>query len=100
MIWEPYQNLIIGSGEAGKFLAWNLAKKGQETAVVERSMIGGTCPNIACLPSKNVIYNRRTRLQRRRQFPDVDQMACAGGDPLQLLTNERFSGRIFGSASR
>src|SRR5271156_70385 len=56
---ERYQNLVIGSGEAGKFLAWNLAKKGQKTAVVERSMIGGSCPNVACLPSKNVIYSAK-----------------------------------------
>jgi pyruvate/2-oxoglutarate dehydrogenase complex dihydrolipoamide dehydrogenase (E3) component len=56
---EHYQNLVIGSGEAGKYLAWNLAKMGQKTAVVERSMIGGSCPNIACLPSKNVIYSAK-----------------------------------------
>lgn len=56
---EQYENLVIGSGEAGKFLAWNLAKQGQKTAVVERSMIGGSCPNIACLPSKNVIYSAK-----------------------------------------
>ncbi len=56
---EQYQNLVIGSGEAGKYLAWNLAKMGQKTAVVERSMVGGSCPNIACLPSKNVIYSAK-----------------------------------------
>src|SRR5271170_391692 len=56
---EHYQNLVIGSGEAGKYLAWNLAKKGQKTAVVERVLIGGSCPNIACLPSKNVIYSAK-----------------------------------------
>ncbi len=56
---EQYRNLVIGSGEAGKYLAWNLAKMGQKTAVVERSMIGGSCPNIACLPSKNVIYSAK-----------------------------------------
>ncbi len=56
---ETYQNLVIGSGEAGKILAWNLAKLGQTTAVVERSMIGGSCPNVACLPSKNVIYSAK-----------------------------------------
>jgi pyruvate/2-oxoglutarate dehydrogenase complex dihydrolipoamide dehydrogenase (E3) component len=45
--------------EAGKILAWNLAKMGQKSAVVERSMIGGSCPNVACLPSKNVIYSAK-----------------------------------------
>jgi pyruvate/2-oxoglutarate dehydrogenase complex dihydrolipoamide dehydrogenase (E3) component len=33
---EHYQNVVIGSGEAGKILAWNLAKQGQNTVVVER----------------------------------------------------------------
>ena len=56
---ESCQNLIIGSGEAGKYLAWTLAKQGQQTIVVERALIGGSCPNIACLPSKNVLYSAK-----------------------------------------
>src|SRR5215469_2913877 len=56
---ENYQNLVIGSGVAGKILAWTLAKQGQKTAVVERSMVGGSCPNVACLPSKNVIHSAK-----------------------------------------
>src|SRR5262245_16831072 len=56
---EHYQNLIIGSGVAGKIIAWALASQGQKTVVVERSMVGGSCPNVACLPSKNVIYSAK-----------------------------------------
>jgi pyruvate/2-oxoglutarate dehydrogenase complex dihydrolipoamide dehydrogenase (E3) component len=56
---EHVQNLVIGSGVAGKILAWTLAKQGQNTVVVERSMVGGSCPNVACLPSKNVIYSAK-----------------------------------------
>ena len=56
---EQYQNLIIGSGVAGKILAWTLAGQGQKTVCVERSMVGGACPNVACLPSKNVIYSAK-----------------------------------------
>jgi pyruvate/2-oxoglutarate dehydrogenase complex dihydrolipoamide dehydrogenase (E3) component len=56
---ENYQNLVIGSGAGGKIAGWNLAKQGQKTAVVERAMIGGSCPNVACLPSKNVIYSAK-----------------------------------------
>jgi pyruvate/2-oxoglutarate dehydrogenase complex dihydrolipoamide dehydrogenase (E3) component len=56
---ENYQNLVIGSGVGGKLIAWTLAKRGQKTVVVERSMIGGACPNVACLPSKNVIYSAK-----------------------------------------
>ncbi len=54
---EEYQNLVIGCGAGGKLLGWTLAARGEKTAVVERSMIGGACPNVACLPSKNVIHS-------------------------------------------
>jgi pyruvate/2-oxoglutarate dehydrogenase complex dihydrolipoamide dehydrogenase (E3) component len=56
---EHFKNLVIGSGVAGKILSWTLAKQGQSTVVVERSMVGGSCPNVACLPSKNVIYSAK-----------------------------------------
>src|SRR4051812_44193749 len=56
---EHYQNVVIGSGEAGKYLAWTLASQGQRTIVVERSMVGGACPNVACLPSKNIIFSAK-----------------------------------------
>src|SRR5258708_26140638 len=48
-----------GGGEAGKYIAWELARGGQRVAVVERALIGGSCPNIACLPSKNVIHSAK-----------------------------------------
>jgi pyruvate/2-oxoglutarate dehydrogenase complex dihydrolipoamide dehydrogenase (E3) component len=56
---EHYEILVIGSGEAGKQLTWTLAQAGHRTAVVERKYIGGSCPNVACLPSKNVIRSAK-----------------------------------------
>jgi len=56
---DHYENLIIGSGEGGKYLAWHLARLGQRTAVVERKMVGGSCPNTNCLPSKNEIWSAK-----------------------------------------
>jgi len=56
---ENYKNVIIGSGEGGKFLAWHLAQSGQQVVVVERRWIGGSCPNINCLPSKNEIWSAK-----------------------------------------
>jgi pyruvate/2-oxoglutarate dehydrogenase complex dihydrolipoamide dehydrogenase (E3) component len=58
---ESYDALVIGSGEAGKYLAWTLAGEGRRAAVVERELIGGSSPNIACLPSKNIIYSAKVR---------------------------------------
>jgi pyruvate/2-oxoglutarate dehydrogenase complex dihydrolipoamide dehydrogenase (E3) component len=56
---EQYNILVLGSGEAGKYLAWTMAKAGHWTAMVERRWLGGSCPNIACLPSKNLIYSAK-----------------------------------------
>ena len=56
---ERYEILVIGSGEAGKHMTWTMAQEGHRTAVVERKYIGGSCPNIACLPSKNVIRSAK-----------------------------------------
>ncbi len=56
---EPVEVLVLGSGFGGKLLAWHMAQSGRRTAVVERRWIGGSCPNIACLPSKNEIWSAR-----------------------------------------
>jgi pyruvate/2-oxoglutarate dehydrogenase complex dihydrolipoamide dehydrogenase (E3) component len=56
---DHYENLIIGSGEGGKYLAWHLARSGHRTAVVERKLVGGSCPNTNCLPSKNEIWSAK-----------------------------------------
>ena len=61
---EPFDMLIVGSGEAGKYLAWTMAKEGRGTALVERRWLGGSCPNIACLPSKNLDLCRKSRVAR------------------------------------
>lgn len=56
---EKYDVVVLGSGEAGKYIAWTQAKKGMRAVVIERKYIGGSCPNIACLPSKNIIHSAK-----------------------------------------
>jgi pyruvate/2-oxoglutarate dehydrogenase complex dihydrolipoamide dehydrogenase (E3) component len=56
---ERFDILVLGSGKSGKLLAWHMAQSGRRTAVVERQWIGGSCPNVACLPSKNEIWGAR-----------------------------------------
>jgi pyruvate/2-oxoglutarate dehydrogenase complex dihydrolipoamide dehydrogenase (E3) component len=67
---EKYDVLVLGGGTAGKLAAWTMAKEGRRTAVVDRKYIGGSCPNIACLPSKNVIYSAKVAslVARHREF--------------------------------
>jgi pyruvate/2-oxoglutarate dehydrogenase complex dihydrolipoamide dehydrogenase (E3) component len=54
---EQFDVLVLGTGQGGKLLAWEMAKAGKRTVAVERRWIGGSCPNIACLPSKNEIWS-------------------------------------------
>lgn len=63
---EEYDLVVLGSGEAGKYIAWTLSKKGMKAVVIERKYIGGSCPNIACLPSKNVIHSAKVASYFRR----------------------------------
>src|SRR6476660_5328724 len=63
---DQFQVLVLGSGTGGKLLAWHMAQAGRRTAVVERRWIGGSCPNIACMPSKNEISSARVAYLVRR----------------------------------
>jgi pyruvate/2-oxoglutarate dehydrogenase complex dihydrolipoamide dehydrogenase (E3) component len=54
---EHYDAIVLGTGEAGKFMSWHLGGSGKRVAAIERKYLGGACPNIACLPSKNVIHS-------------------------------------------
>ena len=56
---EHFDALILGAGPAGILLSSHLGRSGKRVAVVERRYIGGSCPNIACMPSKNVIWGAR-----------------------------------------
>jgi pyruvate/2-oxoglutarate dehydrogenase complex dihydrolipoamide dehydrogenase (E3) component len=56
---ERYEDLVLGSGAGGKLLSWHLARSGRRVAVVERRYIGGSCPNINCLPSKNEVWSAK-----------------------------------------
>ncbi len=63
---EKYENLVIGSGGSGKFVAWTMTDAGHRTAMVERGLLGGACPNVACLPSKNIVYSAKVISLARR----------------------------------
>ena len=56
---DHYHLLVLGSGEGGKYLAWHIARSGRRAAVIERKLIGGSCPNTNCLPSKNEIWSAK-----------------------------------------
>jgi pyruvate/2-oxoglutarate dehydrogenase complex dihydrolipoamide dehydrogenase (E3) component len=63
---EEYDLVILGGGTGSTIAAWTFASQGQRVAVIDRKYIGGSCPNIACLPSKNIIHSARVASYVRR----------------------------------
>ena len=67
---EEFDLVILGGGTGGTIAAWTFATQGQRVAVIERKYIGGSCPNIACLPSKTMIHSAKVAsyFRRSREF--------------------------------
>src|SRR5437016_13309518 len=63
---EEFDLVILGGGTGSTIAAWTLAGEGKSVAVVERKYIGGSCPNIVCLPSKNIIHSAKIASYFRR----------------------------------
>jgi pyruvate/2-oxoglutarate dehydrogenase complex dihydrolipoamide dehydrogenase (E3) component len=63
---EEFDLVILGGGTGSTIAAWTFAGEGKQVAVVERKYIGGSCPNIACLPSKNIIHSAKVASSFRR----------------------------------
>jgi len=56
---EEFDIVILGGGTGATLAAWTFASEGKRVAIIDRRYIGGSCPNIACLPSKNVIHSAK-----------------------------------------
>lgn len=72
---EEYDLVILGGGTGSTLAAWTFASEGQRVAVVDRKYIGGSCPNIACLPSKNILHTAQVVNYVRRSA----EFGVAGG---------------------
>jgi probable pyridine nucleotide-disulfide oxidoreductase len=62
---EDVDLLVVGGGKAGKSLAMDRASAGWSVVMVERDKIGGTCINVACIPTKSLVGSARTLLTCR-----------------------------------
>src|SRR6201988_2800623 len=63
---EEFDLVVLGGGTGSTVAAWTFAGEGKRVAVVDRKYVGGSCPNIACLPSKNVIHSAKVASYFRR----------------------------------
>ena len=105
MATDQYEILILGSGAGGKLLAWDKAAAGHRTAVVERRWIGGSCPNINCMPSKNEIWSAKVAdlVHHAAQFGKgtarLGALASKSSVPPARADRPRAAGKDFDVAS-
>ncbi|MER7739621.1 FAD-dependent oxidoreductase [Streptomyces sp. NPDC096538] len=79
---EDVDLLVVGGGKGGKTLAMDLARSGERVAMVERGMIGGTCINVACIPTKALVTSARLLDSMSR----AEQVGVRVGKPVADLT--------------
>jgi len=72
----PYDAIIIGTGQAGPYLASRLAGAGQKVAIIERKFFGGTCVNTGCIPTKAMVASAYAAHLARR---GIDFGVAVGG---------------------
>ncbi len=63
---QKYDAIIIGTGQSGPALAERLTQAGMKTAIIERKLIGGTCVNVGCIPTKTLVASARAAHMARR----------------------------------
>lgn len=91
---EDYDLVILGGGTGGTLAAWTFAREGQRVALIEHKYIGGSCPNIACLPSKNIIHSAKiaSYFRRSEEFGIAEKdftvdMSVVRNRKRQMVTN-------------
>jgi pyruvate/2-oxoglutarate dehydrogenase complex dihydrolipoamide dehydrogenase (E3) component len=86
---EHFDVVILGSGQGGKLLAWHLGRSGKRVAVVERRWVGGSCPAVACLPSKNELWSARVAHLVRNAAPFGTLVNAATTDMRQVRSRKQ-----------
>ncbi|MFM0591810.1 FAD-dependent oxidoreductase [Paraburkholderia dilworthii] len=86
---EHYEYVFLGGGKGGKTLAMDLAQAGKRVALIERGMIGGSCINVACIPTKALIQNARVAHVRNAHRHDSDVTEGPKTDMKKVLGNVR-----------
>ncbi|MES9536649.1 FAD-dependent oxidoreductase [Actinomadura sp. NPDC000600] len=93
---EDFDLLVVGGGKAGKTLAMDRARGGARVAMVEQGMIGGTCINVACIPTKALVASARARrtLDRGRELGLIVDGAEADADLLRAHKSDVVDGMV------
>ena len=86
---EHYEYVFLGGGKGGKTLAMELAQAGKRVALIERGMIGGSCINVACIPTKTLIQNARIAHVSKQQLRDSEAARVPSTSMSEVARNVR-----------
>ncbi|MBA3858997.1 MAG: hypothetical protein C0507_18990, partial [Cyanobacteria bacterium PR.3.49] len=85
---ERFDYLIIGGGKGGKSLAMALGPAGKKVAMVEEGQIGGTCINVACIPTKTMVASAKL-LHHVQHGDNFGLSLSGGGDQLKSVVERK-----------
>lgn len=86
---EHFEIAVIGGGKGGKTLAAKLAAEGRSVVMVEQGMIGGSCINVACIPTKTLVTSAKVASLARQAADFGIRVAFDGVDPVSVRRHKR-----------
>ena len=75
-----YDAIVVGTGQAGPALAGRMDREGLRVAIIERKLVGGTCVNVGCIPTKTLVASARAAHVARRG----DEFGVVVGGPISV----------------
>lgn len=86
---EHYEFAVVGGGKGGKTLAAKMASAGRRVVMIEKGMIGGTCINVACIPTKAMVTSAKVAELARRAARFGIRVAFEGADAVGVRNRKR-----------
>src|SRR5262245_8223659 len=86
---EHFEFAVVGGGKGGKTLAAKMASAGRPVVMVEKGMIGGTCINVACIPTKTLVKSAKVADLARRAPGFGIRTTFDGADPIRVRDRKR-----------
>jgi pyruvate/2-oxoglutarate dehydrogenase complex dihydrolipoamide dehydrogenase (E3) component len=86
---EHFEYAVVGAGKGGKTLAAQMASSGRHVVMIEKGMIGGTCINVACVPTKTMVKSAKVAELARRAAAIGIRVQFDGADPVGVRQRKR-----------
>jgi pyruvate/2-oxoglutarate dehydrogenase complex dihydrolipoamide dehydrogenase (E3) component len=86
---EHFEIAVIGGGKGGKTLAAKMASGGRRVVMIEKGMIGGTCINVACIPTKTMVKSAKVAELARRAAKFGIRLVFEGADAVGVRDRKR-----------